>query len=153
MRYKRKLAAVNMENHEENPRNCIARRGTQIFRESKKTILLRCQKRLKEEWQRSCCRSLAQWRVAFKALFPNLTSFFWTHKFGLTPEQLWRHPWTQVVKTRNQIRIVPRMILVLKQRFHWVNPHKIVAQMMPTTEIYSEGLEMDRLWKFSHRFR
>ena len=44
----------------------IARRWIQTFPEYRKTISVRCQKRLREEWQRSCLRNLAKRRVAFK---------------------------------------------------------------------------------------
>ena len=110
-----------------------ARRGTRMFLEYKKTLLLRCQKRLSVEWQRSDFKCLPERIIAFWALSPSLTSFFWTNKFGFTSDPFQRHPKTQVEKNRNQLRIVPRMILILKQRFFWANPYKIVAQMRPTT--------------------
>ena len=113
----------------------IARRGTRMFLECRKILSLWCQKRLREQWQRSCAKCLAERRVVFYALSVNLTSFSWTHKLVFTPDQLRRHPRTQVKKTRNQLRIVPRMTLILKQGFLRANPHKIAAQMMPTTAL------------------
>ena len=106
----------------------IARRGRRMFLECRKILLLWCQKRLREEWQRSCPKCFAQKRIAFFALSVNLTSFSWTHKLGFTPEQLRRHPGTQVKQTRNQLRIVPRMTLILKQGFFCAIPTRLLPR-------------------------
>ena len=52
-----------------------ARRGTRMFQDYRKTISISCQKRLRVEWQRNSPRSLAERRVAFRALSP-LDEFF-----------------------------------------------------------------------------
>ena len=46
----------------------IARRGTPLSLEYKRTISLRCPQKFRVEWQKNCPRSLAERRVAFWAL-------------------------------------------------------------------------------------
>ena len=63
LRNGRKLATINNRTMRNIPG--LGRRGRRMFLEYKKTISLRCQKRLRVEWHRNCSRSLAERRFAF----------------------------------------------------------------------------------------
>ena len=93
-RNKNILEAFQREIHEQTPGK--AGRGTKIFLDYKNNISLKCLNNIKQEWQKSCLRIVADRRDAFWALSPSLTSFFWTHKFVFNPDSRRRHPETQI---------------------------------------------------------
>ena len=129
LRIKRKLAAISRENHREHPRNSRAR-DTNV-RRIQEDYMTQVLEEIEGRVTKSFPRSLEERRITFWTLSPRLTSLFWTHKSGFTPDPFRRHPGTQVEKTRNQLRIVPRMTLILKQGFLCAHTHKIAAQRMP----------------------
>ena len=63
----------------------------------------------------------------------NLTSFFWTHQFRITPHSLRIRPRIHMEKYRERMGTAPRMIVLLMWGSVWDNLHKITAQRMPTT--------------------
>ena len=66
-------------------------------------------------------------------------SFFWTQKLGFTPDPFRRLPENQMERTRKQMRIVPRTILILKWVSLSVSPHKNSAQTrLPTGAILQD---------------
>ena len=91
LRNKRKLAAIIKENHEEHLKNSQAR-DTIVPRMQEDYITQVSEEIERVKWRRNCPKSLAEQRVAFWAPSPNMTSFFWTHNFGFTPDPLRRHP-------------------------------------------------------------
>ena len=94
------------------------------------------------DWRRICPRILAGRRVAFWALSLTLclSSFFWTHRFGFTPDPLRRHRGTQVQKTRNQDRSLND--LFPETKVFSANLHKIAAPTIPTTAAYQKFLQV-----------
>ena len=113
-RTKKKSAVINREKHEEHPWSSKARDMnvprtqedyiTQVSEETEGGMA----KKLSQDFSRTESPILG-------SLFPKFKKFFWTHKFGFTPDPFRGHPETQVEKTREQMRIVPRIILILKE--------------------------------------
>ena len=68
-----KIAAINRLRLEEHPKKNDAQ--FRFVLNIKKTMSLRCQRRLSAEWQRSCIRSSEERRVAFQLFSPSSTSF------------------------------------------------------------------------------
>ena len=112
---KRKLAALNKENCEENPRSNMAQNSgaprsqedyiTQVSEE----IEGRVTKRLPKEFSRTENRILG------------------THFYRDTPEPLRSPPGTHHIITRERMRTVPRMILILKRVSSMAKQHETLA--------------------------
>ena len=90
LRNKLKLAAVARESQGEHPRKNQSQ--TPLFLESTRTMLLRCQRILKGEWQSHCLRSSVEQGAEFCVLCQNWINSFWAHKSGCIPELLQEHP-------------------------------------------------------------
>ena len=148
LRNKRKIPAINKENHEEQHTISQAR-DTNVPR-IQEDYVTQVSEEIEGRVMKKLSGSLAERRITFWALSPNLTNFFWIHKFGFTPDPFWRHTETSVEKTRIRMRIVPRMIPMLKQRCLWANLHNVAARTMPTTRIrhFSQIFYM-KWWKWT----
>ena len=59
-------------------------------------------------------RNLAEQHHVFWVLCPNLTNFFWTHKYGHAPKLFRDHPRTMTSKTGKPLEIVTRVIFIPK---------------------------------------
>ena len=127
-----KLAAVSSDNHEEHPRNDLAT-DTNVPRNQQDYII-----QLSEEIQSRVKKKLShEFRWTESRILGTLSKlngfFFWTHKPGLTLDPFRRHPGIQTGRTREQMRFVPRIILILKCVSLRVSPHKNSAQTrLPT---------------------
>ena len=84
------------------------------FLELTRNISLRFLKRLKAESLKNCPRSSAGQIPAFWLLCLNQTNFSSTHRYGRTAELFRDHFGGQRWTTRNQMRIVSRLTLILK---------------------------------------
>ena len=109
LRKKRKLAAVASETQEEYPENgqsritSVPRINEDYITQVSEEIQGRVTKKLSQEFNRTESR-----------IFGALSKFLLNPQVGHNPEPFTEHPGTQAWKTRNQTKIVPRMILVLK---------------------------------------
>ena len=130
LKNEKKLAAINRENYEEYP-GINQARDMNVPR-IKKNYITQVSEEIEGRVTRSCPRISAEGRFVFRALSLNMTSFFWNRKLKFTLHPLRRHPGTQV-ETKTQLKIVPRMILILKQGFLLAKFLKIAAQTMSTT--------------------
>ena len=127
LRNKRKLAAVTRETQEEHPRNGQSRKTsvprikeenfTQVFEEIEGGV----SRKLSQEFSKTESRTMGALSKLYEFL---LNPQIRTHS-GTVPE----HSGTQTWKTRNQMRIVPRMILILKWDPPSISP---VIQMTQT---------------------
>ena len=130
-RNKRKLAALNKENCEENPRSNMAQNSgaprsqedyiTQVSEE----IEGRVTKRLSKEFSRTENRILGA--------LAQFDDFLMNPLLPDTPEPLRSPPGTQRVITRERMRTVPRLILILKQVSSTVRGNKTLAQKTTMT--------------------
>ena len=80
--------------------------------------------RLKAESLENCSRSSARQSPAFWMLCLNWTNFSWTQRYGRTPEPFREHSETLTWKTKERMRMTPRVILILKQASSAVRLHK-----------------------------
>ena len=128
---KRKLAAVTRETQEEHPRNDQSRNTSvpRIIEEYITYVSEEIEGRSLENYPRSS----AGQSPAFWVLCVNQTNFFWTHRYGRTPEPFREHSGTQTWKTRERMRTTPRVILILKQASSAARLHKTLAQKFATT--------------------
>ena len=96
-----------------------------------RNLSLRFLRRLKAESLKNCCSSSAGQNPALWVLWLYYTILSSTLRYGRTPEPFRENSGTQTWKTRNQLRIVPRMILILKWNlrlsvpsFTWFRPRR-----------------------------
>ena len=139
LRNKRKLAAITREAEEEHPKT--ASHETRAFVELTRNISHRFLRKLKAESLKNCHRSPAGESSEFWVLCLNkLDEFLLTHRYGRTPEPFREHYGTQMWKTRNEMRIVPRMIFILKWEPPSISP---VIQMTQTqTRLVTHTVEV-----------
>ena len=128
LRNKRKLLAVTRKTQGKHPRNGQSR-NTSVPRINEEDITNHFLKRLIAESLKNCPRSSTGLSPAFWVLCLSWWNFSWTHRYRRAPEAFREHSGTQTWKTRNQIRIVPRMILIPK----WDPPPvSLVIQLIQT---------------------
>ena len=117
LRNKRKLAAVTRETQEEHPRNgqsrntSVPRNNEEYIAQVSEEIEGRVTRKLSHEFSRTESRILGA--------LSKLDEFLLNPQIRTFSEPFREHSGTQTWKTRNQMRIVLRMILILK----WDPPH------------------------------
>ena len=87
--------------------------GTWMFLESNDQYFTQVSVEIETRITATFLQIIAQQRVGFSSVYRNWVSLFWTHKSGCNPKPLQRLPGTRTMKTRNKMRTVPRMILIL----------------------------------------
>ena len=107
LRNKTKLAAINRENHEEHPMN-FQERDTNVPR-IQENYITQVSEEIEGRVIKKLSQELKKRKVTFWALSPSVTSFFWTHKFGFTPDPFRRHTGTQVEKPGSNWRSFPEL--------------------------------------------
>ena len=126
LRKKGKLAAVGRKTQVEHPRN--GPRNTSVPRINEEYI-----KQVSEEIEGRVTKKLSQEFNRIESLQPTDT-----------PEPFRENSGTQTWKTRNQMRIVPRMILILKWDPRSISPVIQLIQnqtRLLTTDVFLENIE------------
>ena len=127
LRKKRKLAAVTSETQEEHPRKgqsrntSVPRINEEYITQVSEEIEGRVTKKLSQELSRTESRILGA--------LSKLDEILLNPQTGRTTETFREHSGTQMWKTRNQMRIVPRTIFILKWDPPSISP---VIQMTKT---------------------
>ena len=131
LRKNRKIAAINRNNHEDHP--WITRLKTQMLFEFSKFLLLRCQRKLRVEWQKNSLMSSVGRKVTFWGPYQDLINFFWTEKPGSRRSRYAGIPEFKRRTPGIEWRQVPKKILVLKLESPWANPHRNWTRRRPLT--------------------
>ena len=127
LRNKKKLAAVARNTQEGNPTNGESR-NTYVARIIEEYIT-----QVSEEIEGRVTRNLSQEvnrteSSILSALSPNNTNVSFTHRYGHNREAFWKDSGSQTWKPRNQVGIVPRMILTLKWNTSSINSTPLLIQ-------------------------
>ena len=139
LRNKRKLAAVLRETPEgsrsSRVQNVLDPELTQDY------ISHRSPRRSRGEKPRNFLRNLAKQSHVSWVACRNLTSFFWTHKFGLVPWLFQEHPEKLTGKTGRLLGIAPQTIPTPKWGIFLITLANPIAQRQKTTLTWWQELQ------------
>ena len=134
LRNKRNFAIINREDHEELPRNSQTRDTnvsriqedyiTEVTEQLESRLTKKIVPGVKQNGGSHFGRSFQTWRI-----------FFLNPQFRVQSGSVLETSQTQIKKTRNYLRIITKMILILKQGSLWTSLNKISAQKMCTKAI------------------